>query len=103
MKKMNGVKALAEYSAAQIPRDPSTLACGVPQSLVFQDLTPRLQQWKELHNYKAAQILHGQQPQVLSSVGADDLPSITAHDEILFPGGSSLVDFLDDGFWPQFP
>ncbi|KAK5452023.1 hypothetical protein LTS15_007746 [Exophiala xenobiotica] len=99
MIKMNEAKTLAEHSAVQLPRDPNTLPWGVPQ--MFQDFTPRLQQWKELHKYKAAQILQGQQPQVLSSVVADDLPSVTAHDEFLFPGGSSLVDFLDDSFWPQ--
>ncbi|KIW54806.1 hypothetical protein, variant [Exophiala xenobiotica] len=101
MMKMNEAKALTEHSAGQMRRNPNMLPCSVPQ--VFKEFTLKLQQWKELHNYRAAQTRQEQQPQVLSSTGADDLPSAAAHDEFLFPGGSSLVDFLDDSFWPQFP
>jgi len=100
--RMEEAKAAAKQAALHNLDAPSSFA--VPH--VFNDIGPKMQQWKELQNYRASQLRHRQRPQQRMSTESGETETIASNipnDEFLFPGGTSLMDFLDDSFWPQFP
>lgn len=102
MAKMNEAKAASEQ--ATLHNSAASSSCTIHP--IFESINPKLQQWKELQNYRASQLRQQQRQQrsmLTVSAGTEALPSNNTNDEFLFPGGTSLMDFLDDSFWPQVP
>ncbi|KIW40336.1 uncharacterized protein PV06_07543 [Exophiala oligosperma] len=111
MAKMKEANAAAERAMLfPNPGAPSESSSTVPP--VFENINPKMQRWKEIHNYRASQTRQQQQRKQQSmsalSAGGAEAPiastaATTTNDEFLFPGETSLMDFFDDSFWPQFP
>lgn len=87
--KMNEAKVNATILPIQVPE-------------CFQNFTAKLQHMKDLHMYKAAQLMP-EKAMAPSLTGVETLPPMAVDDEFIFQGENCLLDFLDDSLWPQFP